>query len=122
MPTLLRRVGQLPSNTIVLYTSVFQDAVGNHFIDANQSSPGVIDASNAPVFILFDVNFGTGAVGGDIISFASDGNVAGHMAVRILDGEQSQNIPVVKNADVWTFDWRALRRWGLRKGTYLPAA
>lgn len=120
MPTLLKRVGQLPSNTIVLYTSIFQDAAGTHFIDANQSSPAVIDASNAPVFVLFDVNFGTGAVGGDIISFASDGNVAGHMAVRILDGEQPQSIPVVKNADVWTFDWRALKRWGLKESN-LPS-
>lgn len=115
IPTLLRRVGQLPSNTIVLYTSIFQDAAGRHFIDANQSSPAVIDASSAPVFVLFDVNFGSGAVGGDIISFASDGNVAGHMAIRILDGEQPQNIPVVKNSDVWTFDWRALRRWGFKE-------
>ena len=119
MPTLLRRVGQLPSSTIVLYTSIFRDAAGRHFIDANQSSPTAIDASNAPVFILFDVNFGTGAVGGDIISFASDGNVAGHLAVRLLDGEQPQSIPVVKNADVWTFDWRALRRWGFKE-TDLP--
>jgi PAS domain S-box-containing protein len=119
MPTLLRRVGQLPRNTIVLYTSIFRDAAGSHFIDANQSSPAVIDASNAPVFILFDVNFGTGAVGGDIIGFASDGNVAGHMAVRILDGEQPQSIPVVKNANVWTFDWRALRRWEFKE-TDLP--
>jgi PAS domain S-box-containing protein len=119
MPTLLRRVGQLPGNTIILYTSIFRDAAGRHFIDANQSSPAVIDASNAPVFILFDVNFGTGAIGGDIISFASDGNVAGHMAVRILDGEQPQTIHVVKNADVWTFDWRALRRWGFKE-TDLP--
>ena len=63
MPTLLRRLGQLPSNTIVLYTSIFQDAAGRHFIDANQSSPVVIDASNAPVFVLFDVNFGTGRSG-----------------------------------------------------------
>jgi hypothetical protein len=70
MPTLLKRLRQLPSNTIVLYTSIFQDAAGTRFIDANQSSPVVIDASNAPVFVLFDVNFDTGAVGGDVISFA----------------------------------------------------
>ena len=122
MPTRPRRVGQLPSNTIVLYTSIFRDAAGSHFIDANQSSPAVMDASNAPVFILFDVNFGTGAVGGDIISFASDGNVAGHMAVRILHGEQPQSIPVVKNADVWTFDWRALHRWEFKEADLLSGS
>jgi len=122
MPTLLRRLGQLPSNTVVLYTSIFQDAAGTRFIDANQSSPAVINASNAPVFVLFDVNLGTGAVGGDIISFASDGNVAGQMAVRVLDGEQPQNISVVKNADIWTFDWRALRRWGFKERDLPPGS
>jgi signal transduction histidine kinase len=37
------------------------------------------------------------------------------MAVRILDGEQPQSMAVVKNADVWMFDWRALNRWGLNE-------
>src|ERR1700758_2809389 len=60
--------------------------------------------------------------GGDIISFASDGNVAGHMAVRLLDGEQPPSIPVVKNADVWTFDWRALRRWGFKEKNLPPGS
>jgi hypothetical protein len=98
MPTLLGRLSRLPSDTIVLYTSIFQDAAGAHFIDANQSAPMVVGATNVPVFVLFDVNFGTGAVGGDIISFASDGKIAGQMAVSILNGEKPGDIPLVKNA------------------------
>jgi signal transduction histidine kinase len=120
MPTLLGRLSRLPNDTIVLYTSIFQDAAGAHFIDANQSAPLVVGATNMPVFVLFDVNFGTGAVGGDIISFASDGKIAGQMAVSILNGEKLGDIPVVKNANVMMFDWRALKRWGLREGDLPP--
>ena len=35
------------------------------------------------------------------------------MAVRILNGEKPGDIPVVKNANVMMFDWRAIKRWGL---------
>jgi signal transduction histidine kinase len=35
------------------------------------------------------------------------------MAVRILGGVKPQNIPIVRNDNVYMFDWRALRRWGL---------
>ena len=122
MPTLLRRLSRLPSDTIVLYTSIFQDAAGAHFIDANQSAPMVVGATNVPVFVLFDVNFGTGAVGGDTISFASDGKIAGQMAVRILNGEKLGDIPVVKNVNVVMFDWRALRRWGFEESELPPGS
>jgi PAS domain S-box-containing protein len=122
MPTLLGRLSRLPSDTIVLYTSIFQDAAGAHFIDANQSAPMVVGATNAPVFVLFDVNFGTGAVGGDLISFASDGKIAGQMAVSILNGEKLGDIPVVKNANVMMLDWRALRRWGFKESELPPGS
>ena len=122
MPTLLGRLSRLPSDTIVLYTSIFQDAAGAHFIDANQSAPMVVGATNVPVFVLFDVNFGTGAVGGDIISFASDGKIAGQMAVSILNGKKPGDIPVVKNANVMMFDWRALRRWGFKESDLPPGS
>jgi PAS domain S-box-containing protein len=122
MPTLLGRLSRLPSDTIVLYTSIFQDAAGAHFVDANQSTPMVVGATNAPVFVLFDVSFGTGAVGGDIISFAFDGKIAGQMAVSILNGEKPGDIPVVKNDDVMMFDWRALRRWEFKESDLPPGS
>ena len=113
MPTLLERLRQLPANTIVLLTSLMQDALGARFIDATQSNPMVVSAANAPVFVLFDVDVGRGAVGGDLISFASDGKVAGDIALRALNG--AKNIPVVRNTNLRVFDWRALKRWGLEE-------
>jgi signal transduction histidine kinase len=67
-----------------------------------------------------DVDLGKGTVGGYLISWIIDGQVAAKMAVRILNGEKPQNIPIVRNNNVYLFDWRALRRWELSEKD-LPA-
>jgi signal transduction histidine kinase len=120
MPTLLARVRQLPSHTIIYYTSIMEDAAGSHFVDAAQSVPLVVGAANAPIFVVDDVDLRKGAVGGYLISWVIDGQVAAKMAVRVLSGEKPQNIPIVRNVNVYMFDWRALRRWGLSEKN-LPA-
>jgi len=120
MPTLLARLRQLPSHTIIYYTSLMEDAAGSHFIDATQSVPLVTGAANAPIFVVDDVDLGKGAVGGYLISWVLDGQVAAKMAVRVLEGVKPQNIPIVRNVNVYMFDWRALRRWGLSEKD-LPA-
>ena len=122
MPTLLEQLKRLPTKTIVYHTSIMEDASGAHFIDAAQSVPMVVGAANAPVFVVDDVDIGKGAVGGNVVSWAADGQVAAEMAVRILDGAKPQEIPVVKNSNVYLFDWRALRRWGFREADLPPGS
>ena len=122
MPALLERLRRLPSKTIVYHTSMMQDAAGAHFIDASQSVPMVVDAANAPVFVTDDVDIGKGTVGGYVVSWAADGRVAARMAVRILDGVKPQQIPMVRNSNVYMFDWRALHRWGFKESDLPPAA
>ena len=119
MPVLLERLKHLPSNTIVFHTAITEDAAGARFIDATQSIPMVAGAANAPVFVLDDVDIGTGAVGGNLLSWTATGRVAARMALRVLNGERPQDIPIEKTANVYMFDWRALRRWGLKE-TDLP--
>ncbi len=122
MPALLERLRRLPSKTIVYHTSMMEDAAGTHFIDATQAVPMVANAANAPVFVLDDVDVGEGTVGGYVVSWAADGQVAAGMAVRILDGAKPQEVPVVKNNSVYLFDWRALRRWGFKESDLPPGS
>jgi signal transduction histidine kinase/ABC-type uncharacterized transport system substrate-binding protein len=122
MPALLERLRRLPSKTIVYHTSIMEDAAGAHFIDASQSVPMIVDAANAPVFVTDDVDIGKGTVGGDVVSWAADGKVAAAMAVRILDGVKPEQIPVVRNSDVYMFDWRTLRRWGFKESDLPPGS
>jgi PAS domain S-box-containing protein len=122
MPALLEKLRRLPEHSIVFYTAISQDAAGTHFIDETQSLPMVVGAANAPVFVTEDTFIGQGAVGGYVTSYGDEGRVAGSLAVRILNGEKPQNIPIVNDANVYMFDWRALQRWGLNEKRVPPGS
>ncbi len=115
MPALLERLKHLPNDTIVYHTAISQDAAGDRFIDSAQSIPMVASAANAPVFVMDDVDLKAGTVGGDLVNWADDGRIAAEMAVRVLNGEKPQDIPVVTSNDAYMFDGRALKRWGLKE-------
>jgi PAS domain S-box-containing protein len=113
MPALLERLKHLPNDTIVYHTSISQDSAGDRFIDSAQSIPMVASAANAPVFVMDDVDLRAGTVGGDLVNWADDARIAAEIAVRVLNGEKPQDIPVVTSNHAYMFDWRALKRWGL---------
>jgi len=122
MPTLLDRLRNLPNNTIVYHTAMSRDAAGNRFIDSAQAVPLVAGAANAPVFVVDDVDLVGGTVGGDLVNWADDARVAAGMAVRVLNGEKPQDIPIVTSNNVYMFDWRALRHWGIKESALPPGS
>ena len=119
MPDLLERLHHLPGNTIIFVTSIGQDAAGTTF-KSNESGPLITSAANVPVFSMFDVHLNHGEVGGDLSSFSEQGKVAGGMALRLLRGEKTREIPEVKGVNSYMFDWRALKRWGIKESA-LPS-
>ena len=121
MPDLLERLRQLPNHTVVLLNSVGQDAAGTRF-KSNESGSMVAAAANAPVFVLFDVFLTHGEVGGYLSSLSGQGRIAGGMALKVLNGEKPQDIPRVKGVTAYMFDWRALRRWGLKESELPPGS
>ena len=122
MPGLLERLKHLPDHTIVLYTHFGMDAKGTRYIGASQAGPMIAATANAPVFGPSDVDLGHGEVGGYLQSFAREGKIVGGIAVRILNGERPQDVPIVRGANAYMFDWRALRRWGFRENDLPPGS
>lgn len=122
MPSLLNRVKRLPENTIILFTSLTQDAAGTHFVNPTQSLPMVANAANAPTFGLSDTYLGHGVVGGRVVSFAAQGQIAAADAVKILQGAKPQKIPIVQSSNIYLFDWRALKRWGFGERNLPPGS
>jgi PAS domain S-box-containing protein len=121
MPDLLERLRHLPSHTLVLLTTVSLDAAGTRF-NARETGTMIAAAANAPVFCLFDVYMNHGEVGGYLSSLSEQGKVAGDMALRILKGEKPQDIPIVNGTKAYIFDWRALKRWGLKESNLPPGS
>jgi PAS domain S-box-containing protein len=122
MSVLLERLRHLPNNTIVYHTAITQDAAGARFIDSAQSVPLVASAANAPVFVMDDVDLRAGTVGGALVNWADDARVAGDMAVHVLNGKRPEDIPIVMSSNVYMFDWRALRHWGLKESNLPPGS
>jgi PAS domain S-box-containing protein len=116
MPTLLERLKRLPRHSIILQAGISEDAAGTRYIIPTQSNPLVAQAANAPVFSFgawAGVDVGQGEVGGYMMSTSKIGQIVADDVVKILNGEKPKDIPVVRGANVYMFDWHALRRWGL---------
>ena len=125
MPTLLERLMRLPENSIILQAGISEDAAGTRYIVATQSNPMVAQAANAPVFPagdMADVDVGHGAIGGYLTSFAKEGEIAAEDADRILNGDKAKDIPIVRGANAYIFDLRALKRWGLNEADLPPGS
>jgi PAS domain S-box-containing protein len=122
MPLLLERLRHLPEHTVILLTDIAEDAAGTQFVGSTQATPMVTSAASAPVFIIGDVDLGHGVVGGNLASFAKEGEVVGDIVERILKGEKPQDIPVVNGANAYMFDWRAVKRWGLEESALPPGS
>jgi PAS domain S-box-containing protein len=121
MPDLLERLKHLPTHSVVLLTTVAQDAAGNRF-KSSETGPLVVRAADAPVFSLYDTFINHGEIGGDLFSFDEQGKITGSMALRVLQGEKPENMPRVKGGTIYTFDSQALRNWGLSERNLPPGS
>ncbi len=120
MNQLQEKLRQLPSHSIVLYVTFFEDAAGRKFLNGPEALPMIVAASNAPVFGMIDTYLGRGVVGGDVVSVEEQGKIAARDVVAILGGKQPREIPVVHDQSVYRFDWSQLQRWKL-DASKLPA-
>ena len=111
MQAIRQAVTALPANTAVLYTRLFRDGAGQAFI-ASEVGRWLGQAANAPVYVLSDPSFGTGAVGGALASAETFGRKAAELARRLLTDSALSQVPFeIRTDTVPTFDWRALQRW-----------
>ncbi len=117
---ILNQVSAVPRGSVILYLSVLVDSTGKAYT-ARDALQQISRVSKAPVFGLYDILLGYGIAGGSLASFQLIGTRAGQLALDILRGmNPPENIS--RNLDVPSvpmFDWRQLKRWGL-KGSTLP--
>ena len=111
MGKLLEEIKRLPADSVVFYTSFFQDSAGNKFLNATKALPMIASAANAPVFGMSDTYLGHGIVGGDLMNFQEQGKVTGQIVSELLEGKRAEDIPVEVLPSMLMFDWNELKRW-----------
>jgi len=114
MDDLLKRVANLPNQSIIQYLHVFEDATGKTFIPA-EALELVAGKANAPIYSHVGSYVGRGVVGGHVMSFERAGKNAASLGLRILAGERPETIsvPAAASSNEYVVDRRQLRRWGL---------
>jgi hypothetical protein len=113
MPKLLAELSHLPPQTIVLYTTMFQDGAGTPIVP-HEAAERIAAASSAPVYGFLDQYMGRGIVGGQLYSVGTQGDEAAKLTLRILAGTRAEDLQfVVPEAGKLMFDWRQLQRWSI---------
>jgi PAS domain S-box-containing protein len=113
----LQRVGALSKGTIVLFGAFSRDATGQNLIGA-EVVRRVTASSRVPVYGPVETYIGGGIVGGQVVSFSTQGVRAAELAIRVLGGDRPR--PDNSGSNTYVFDWRQLQRWGLDEAR-LPA-
>ena len=113
MPRLLEKIGQLGSESILFLVSAFNDKEG--VIYTRQESARLIrQRCRAPIYVTGFNWLGLGPIGGRVAYAAFQGREAAKMAIRILNGENPQNIPILQESpNAYMFDYIQLKHFGI---------
>lgn len=120
MEELEDRLHKLPRDSIVLYTHLWSDATGRQF-RPDLVAGRLAQVSAAPLYVLFNPDIGSGAIGGFVNDSGAAGRIAIAAALDLLDGRRpAASAPGDHYSSHPVADWRQLRRWGLREAQLPP--
>jgi PAS domain S-box-containing protein len=113
MAELHEETAGLGDESVVLLQSVLKDSTGETF-EIEQSMEMIRQHCSVPIYVVDSRWLGLGALGGRVIDGGYQGQAAALMAIRILDGEDPNNIPVLtESPNAYMFDYTQLRRFGI---------
>ena len=97
-------------NSVILFVLLFKDTTGKYFT-YKQSFAQVKDASQVPIYGLWDFYLDNGIVGGLLTSAIAQGDAVSKMALQVLNGKKITEIPVLeKSPNIYMFDYKELKK------------
>ncbi len=120
---ILDRCQSLPPDSLLFFSTLFVDARGRFFVPRDVI-PSLSNYAESPIWGIYDSYFGSGIVGGPMVSMRLQGLEAGKIALRILSGQPAGEIPFDDGSDttVTLYDWRQLNRFHLDERLLPPGA
>lgn len=112
-----QKVERLADDTFLFFTPWYQTVRGK-FYTAEEVMEDVYAHSSVPIYTTWEFLLGHGAVGGSLLSGLSHGKMAAEMALRILDGEHADNIPVVvEPSGIYKFDYNVMQKLNINQNS-----
>ena len=108
------------AHSAIFYLTFGTDAQGGAYADERVLAD-LHATANAPLFGMQSVYFGSGVVGGTMMSIDDLARNTADVAIRLLNGAPPSSIKVPpQRPGQPMFDWRELQRWGIAESR-LPA-
>jgi PAS domain S-box-containing protein len=116
---LLPHITNLPSDALIMLWP-FLSLGRNLLADVGVSTQFITSNTYVPVFGFWHFMMGHGIVGGKLLSGITQGESAAQLAVRIINGEKIEDIPILEVlTNEYYFDYEILKKFSL-KITELP--
>ncbi len=116
------RVENLPDDTFLFFTPWYQ-AVKGKFYTAEEVMAAIYAHSSVPIYTAWEFLLGHGAVGGRMLSGFKHGQDVATMALRILQGESVESLPVVlESSSEYMFDYLVMQRLKINEKLLPPSA
>jgi len=114
-----KKVSTLDKDSAILFVLLFKDTTGKYFT-YKQGFKEIKQASNVPIYGLWDFYLNYGIVGGLLTSAIGQGEAVSKMAIEILNGKKISDIPILeKSPNQYMFDYNELKRFDLDVSLYL---
>lgn len=112
---LIKSVESFDERTILLYILCSNDKDGNVYASA-ESVQMLSSRAHIPMFSGISIGMGKGLLGGEIVSHEEMGEIAGEMALKILNGEPCENMDVITDSPMtYCFDETVMKRFGISR-------
>ncbi|MFH0731062.1 MAG: ABC transporter substrate binding protein [Pseudomonadota bacterium] len=108
-------LSRLPKDSLVLSLSTLLKSEGG-YVSIEDSDRIYSVYAPVPIFTLWSFALGNCALGGYVSSGQDQGRTAGNLAIRILEGQEADQIPVVmESPNVPMFDYKVMKRFGIKE-------
>lgn len=109
------QIASLGEESILLFVLSSSDGDGNLYPN-EEIIPLIVENASIPVFTVISIGMGRGLLGGSLVSQEAMGNLAGNMAMKLLNGVECSYIKLVTNAPTaYYFDENIMQRFGIKR-------
>ena len=111
--SILKKVEQADKDSIILMTTYSAVIKGKYKTLLNPCDK-ICEISKVPVFNIYEYGMNHGTLGGSLISGKTHGEYAAKIALRVLNGEKAEDIPISDPKDnKYIFDYNQLKRFDI---------
>jgi PAS domain S-box-containing protein len=111
-----KKVGELTDNTF-LFIAPYYQTIDGRFYTSEEVTEAIYKHSTVPIYTAWGFLVGYGTVGGKVLLGFEHGKTAGEMALQILNGTHTDDIPIIREAEdgIYLFDYQVMTKLGINQ-------